>query len=189
LALSKSGALSYKSPFFRNTKFQKKKPKKDAGAEYIRKQAQAREMARYSRSGSRLVHQNFEEREYISMNGIAKCAVPHSRDSLLLQTVDHQKPSNGVELHTGFLATNMSLVTFPLPVLAGQDGEFHGRSSIKTAKQLLASQRYGERILPAGRQSIGDGEKAPMVVSIDITCFGRDEKKNHALLVSCYGTQ
>jgi hypothetical protein len=160
--------------------------------------APAQDIERGSASGERVVRtdsfltiraepgspdQNFEEREYISMNGIAKRVDPHSRDSaseLLLPTVASVR--HGVELHTGFLATNMSLTTFPLPVLTGHAGEFHGRSSVKTAKELLASQRYEDRILPAGRQPIGDGQKAPMVVSINITCFGRDEEKNHVLV-------
>jgi hypothetical protein len=64
-------------------------------------------------------------------------------------------------------------------MLTGQDGEFHGRSSIATAKEHLASKRYADRVLPAGRQPI---EKAPMVVSINTTCFGRDEQKNHVLV-------
>jgi hypothetical protein len=124
--------------------------------------------------------QNFEVGEAISMNGIGKREIFHSPDSQLLPTVDSVR--HGVELQTGWLATNMSLTTYPLPVLpvlTGQDGEFHGRSSIATPKEHLASKRCAAQILPAGRQPI---EKAPMVVSINITCFGRDEQKKHVLV-------
>jgi hypothetical protein len=48
----------------------------------------------------------------------------------------------------------------------GKEGEFHGRSSLQKAKELMASEKFAERILPNGRQSIADEGKMEMKAPI-----------------------